>query len=102
MFETAIADGADQFGLEQEVAETSRVNAHIAALLVDTGTGCELALLGVGGGSLIANLLVGVVDEVFLVRHDVGVERCWVSCRMGTGKLLLITKELCSQSLSRG
>lgn len=74
MLEAAVANGAKQLGLQQEVAETGRVNTDIAALLVDVAVGSELALLsGGGGGGLVgANLLVGVVNEILLVRHGDG------------------------------
>ena len=74
MFETAISDGAKQFGLQEEVAETGRVNTDVAALLVDIVTSGEIALLAVrgsGGGLVAADLLVGVIDEILLVRHVV-------------------------------
>lgn len=71
MLETTVANGAKQLGLQQKVAETGRVNTNVAALLVDVAVGSELALLaGGGGGGLVgANLLVGVVNEILLVRH---------------------------------
>lgn len=71
MFETAITDGAKKLGLQQEVAETGRVNTNITALLVDVAGSGELALLAVGGGGglVAANLLVGVINEIFFVRH---------------------------------
>lgn len=72
MLETAIGDGAKKFGLQQEVAETSRVDADIGALLgVDSlAGGHSLGLLAVGGsGGLIVELVVGVVDEIFLGGH---------------------------------
>lgn len=71
MLEPAIADGANQFGLEEKIAEASRMDTDVAALLVDIRAGGELALLAIrGGGCLVAaNLLVGVVDEIFFVRH---------------------------------
>lgn len=72
MLETAIGDGAKQLSLQEEVAETGRVNTDVAALLVDIVAGGELALLAVGGSSgglVAADLLVGVIDEILLVRH---------------------------------
>lgn len=73
MFETAITDGTKKLGLQEEIAETSRVNTDVAALLIDVGGGSELALLAVGGGGLVgADLLIGVIDEIFLVRHGEG------------------------------
>lgn len=78
MLETAVADRAKKLGLQEEVAEASRVNTDIAALLVDVAAGSELALLAVGGGSgglVSVDLLIGVIDEIFLGRHDGGWER---------------------------
>ena len=81
MFEAAVSDGAQEFVLQQEVAETGGVNADIAALLVGAATGHgEVALLlrvavGISGSSSGrggrggAQLLVGVVDEILFVRH---------------------------------
>jgi len=48
------------------------VNADIGALLVDaTGSSSLVALLAIGGGGGLSGveLLVRVVDEIFLVRH---------------------------------
>lgn len=73
MFETAVADGSQKLGLQQKVAEAGRVDAGVAALLVDMVVGdSELALLAVsGGGGLVGvELLIGVVDEIVLGRHD--------------------------------
>lgn len=78
MFETTVADGTKELGLQEEVAETSRVDTDVAALLVDIVTGSELALLAVGGsgGGLVgADFLVRVVDEILFVRHDGGFKR---------------------------
>ena len=75
MLETAVGDGAKKFGLQQEVAETSGVDADIGALLgVDSLAGGDsLSLLAVGGsGGLIVELVVGVVDEILFGRHDGG------------------------------
>jgi hypothetical protein len=72
MLETAVGDGAKQLSLQEEIAETGRMDTDVAALLVDIVTGGELALLAVGGsrGGLVAtDLLVGVINEIFLVRH---------------------------------
>jgi hypothetical protein len=92
MFETAVADGADELRLEQEVAETGRVNTNIAALFIDVGGGGGLALLSVGsggsggGGALVAtDLLVGVVNEILLVRHGEGVDQDGAGAKRGVG-----------------
>lgn len=72
MLETAVGNGAEQLGLEEEIAETGRMNTDVAALLVDIVAGGELALLAVGGGRggiVATDLLVGVINEIFLVRH---------------------------------
>lgn len=80
MLETAVGDGAQKLGLQQEVAEASRVNTNITALCGCTGSrggGVSLLLVSIGGGSIGGGgcglggleLLVGVVDEIFLGRH---------------------------------
>jgi len=74
MFEATIRDRSDELIFEQEIAETGGVNADVAALLVACSiTGGEVALVrscAAGRGYLgRLNLLVGVVDEIFLVRH---------------------------------
>lgn len=71
MLETAVADSAQKLGLQQEVTESSGVDANVTALLVDIVTGGGLSLLSVGGGGGLvgANLLIGVVNEIFLVGH---------------------------------
>jgi len=90
MFEATVRDCSYELVLEQEVAETGRVDADVAALLVacsitggDAALGCSCA--AVGGRISRLDLLVGVVDEIFLVRHDglcVRVRVC-VVCRVG-------------------
>lgn len=71
MFETAIGDGAKKRRLQQKVAEAGRVNSDVGALLVDIlASRRDLALLSIGRGSgLIVELVVGVIDEIFLGRH---------------------------------
>lgn len=73
MLETAVGNSAQKLGLEQEVAETSRVDANIGTLLVDIvarSSGSLAALLSVGGSGLIGGqLLVGVIDEILFGRH---------------------------------
>lgn len=72
MLEAAIGNGAKKFGLQQKVAEASRVDADIGALLgVDSLAGGDsLGLLAVGGsGGLVVELVVRVVDEIFLGGH---------------------------------
>lgn len=88
MLETAVGDGANKLGLEQEIAEASRVDTDVAALLVDVVAGSELGLLGRRSGGLVAaDLLVRVVDEILFVRHVErvssvgGMERGWRICR---------------------
>lgn len=78
MFETAISDSTQKLGLQQEIAESSGVNADVAALLVDSAASSCLSLLSVrsgSGGGLVggANLLIGIVNEILLVRH-VGID----------------------------
>jgi len=74
MLESAVGDGSHERVLQQEVAETGGVNADVAALLLAGRIGrSETAFCGCGvavGGRLDwLDLLIGVVDEIFLVRH---------------------------------
>lgn len=73
MLETAVGDSSDELVLEQEVAETGGMDADVAALLVAGRVRRSEATLGRSraavGGHLWLDLLVGVVDEIFLVRH---------------------------------
>lgn len=79
MFETAIGDGSKKLWLQEEVAETSCVDADITALLVWVASRYrQIARLGLsirgstsgwGGGLGGLKLLVGVVDEILLSRH---------------------------------
>jgi hypothetical protein len=72
---TAVGDGAKQFWLEEEVAESRRVDAHIGPLLFVFAVGCSIGAGGRGGGLLggfgglgLESLLVLlVVDQVFRV-----------------------------------
>lgn len=78
MLESAVANSAEKLWLQKEIAEAGRVDTDVTALLIDTTAGGEVALLSVGGrgGRLRGlDLLVGVVDEIFLVRHGCGVYR---------------------------
>lgn len=79
MFETAVGNGTQKLRLEQEIAETGRVNADIGALLVDiVASGGSIGLLAVGRGRGLVGreLLIGVVDEILLGRHVGGCEKC--------------------------
>jgi len=72
MFEATVRDCSYELVLEQEVAEAGRVDADIAALLVAGITSSEASLGSSPAavcGHLGRDLLVGVVDEIFLVRH---------------------------------
>jgi hypothetical protein len=74
MFESAISDGTNEFRLEEEVFESRDVDTGVAALGGNGASGGGLLLLAVtsGSGGLVGwQLLVRVVDEVFLVEtHD--------------------------------
>lgn len=84
MFEAAVGDGAQKFSFEQEVAETSGMDSDVAALLVGASARDSQVtlLIGIsiscgrggsgGGGRGGLKLLVGVVDQIFFVRHDCG------------------------------
>lgn len=82
MLETAICDGLEKLRLQEKVAETGRVNTDITALalvgassrdgqiallsLAVRGSSCAGSACSAVGG---LELLVGVIDEVFLARH---------------------------------
>ena len=76
MFETGVGDGAKQLGLQKKVAEASRVDTDIAALLV-SASGGSVGLFTIarsvssGGRDVVIDLhlLIGVVDELVLVIH---------------------------------
>jgi len=91
MFETAITDGAKKLRLQEEVAKAGRMDAHIAALLVDVVPGGKFAFLAVGGGGrglVSVKLLVGVVDEIFLSRHfddEPGRTKVWCGRWLASG-----------------
>ena len=74
MFEATVRNRSHELVLEQEVAETCRMDADVAALLVagsvasgEAALCCSRATVGGRLGGL--DLLVGVVDEILLVRH---------------------------------
>lgn len=71
MLETAIGDGAKKLRLQEKVAETSRVDSNVGTLLVDASSPSEVALFPVRGSSDLVglNLLIGVVDKIFLGGH---------------------------------
>lgn len=77
MLETTVGNGADKLRLQQEVAETGRMDADVGTLLVDTVGSGSLRLLAVGrrSGLLSLELLVGVIDEILFGRHVGG----WLS-----------------------
>ena len=76
MLETAVGDGLKKLGLEQEVAERGAVDTSVRALRVGGASRGDILLsLAIGGsrrgiGGL--KLLVGVIDQVLLSRHDGG------------------------------
>lgn len=77
MLETAVGDCFEEFWLEQEISETGRVHSNVATLFV--GGGGSSQTIGFGGtigccsisssGICSLELLVGVIDEIFFVRH---------------------------------
>lgn len=75
MFESAVGDGSHELVLQQEVAETGRVDADVAALLFARRVRRSKAAFGSGSTAVRRrlgwlDLLIRVVDEIFLVRHD--------------------------------
>ena len=77
MLETAVGDGPLKLWLQQEVPESCRVDADIAALLVgSTSSHVQVAFLGCSIGSCWCcccvvglEFFVGIIDEIFFVRH---------------------------------
>lgn len=88
MFESAVGDSSHELVLQQEVAETSGVNADVAAFLFAGRVRRSEATFG-GGGAAVGgrlgwlDLLIGIIDEILFVRHDDDV----VVQRSGCGKL---------------
>lgn len=106
MFETTIGDGTQEFTLEQEIAETSRVNSDVAALLVGTTRDGQITLLffiaiGVSGRGSRGRrgrrlkLLVGVIDQILLVRHfgELGEMEKLVGVRVGCSASFLLSSK---------
>lgn len=81
MLEPAVGDGAEKLWLQQEIPETSRVNADVTTLFVRvTSRDSQIALLCCGsiggcwsGCCCVVRLefLVGIVNEIFFMRHVV-------------------------------
>lgn len=75
MFEATVRNRSHKLVLQEKVTEAGRMNADIAAFFVAGSLArCEAAL-SCGSGAVGRrlgglDLLVGVVDEVLLVRHD--------------------------------
>jgi hypothetical protein len=72
MLESAVGNGPDKLVLQQEVAETGRMDADVAALLLAGRVGGSEAALcrsctAVRRRLRRLDLLIGVVDEIFLV-----------------------------------
>lgn len=77
MLETAVGDCFEEFWLEQEISETGRIHSNVATLFI----GCRGSGQTIGFGSAIScssipssgisslELLVGIIDEIFFVRH---------------------------------
>ena len=83
MFKSTVRDRANEFRLQEEVFESSRVDTDIAAFDSWPAGDGEVALLlsavgcrsGVGCNNIVGgDILVRVVDKILLVRHVV--ERC--------------------------
>lgn len=99
MLETAIGDSAENLRLQEEITESSGVDADIRALLVDTiASGCSVGLLAVGGSGVIGgDLLVGVIDEILFGRHgdelvELGVELR--SCKVDVASTGYVTRKM--------
>ena len=82
MLEPAVGDGAEKLWLQQEIPETSRVDADIAALFVRvTSRDCQVALLCCGSisgcrsrcGCIVGlEFLIRIVNEIFFMSHTEG------------------------------
>lgn len=79
MLESAVGDGLEELGPEQEVAESAAVDADVRTLGVLALSGgvtfLRIAVGGStsGGGVSGLKLLVGVINEILLGGHDGGV-----------------------------
>lgn len=79
VFEPAVGDGSQKLGLEEEVFKSGGMDADVTTLHSRSTRDGEVALLlgaiccgcwrGGGGGVVGRDILVGVVDEILLVRH---------------------------------
>lgn len=70
MFEATVRNRSNKLVFQQEVAEAFRVNADVGALFVALGVrNGELAAGAVGRRLGRLDLLIGVVDQILLVRH---------------------------------
>ena len=77
MLESAVGDGSQEFSLEQEISETSGMDADIGTfgLVCATAADCKVTFLrGAIGRSCRCfsrlKFLVGVIDEIFFGRHS--------------------------------
>jgi hypothetical protein len=74
MFEATVRDRSHELVFQKEVAESSRVNADVAAFLVSSCASNGEVALGRSGravrrGLSGLELLIRVVDEILFVRH---------------------------------
>lgn len=81
MLETAVGDRPEKLWLQQKVSKSSRVNTNIASFLVGIASSNgqvtflrSVAISGISrwlrsGGVVCLKFFVGIIDEIFLVRH---------------------------------
>jgi hypothetical protein len=72
MLEATVGNCSHELVLQKKVAESGRVHADVAAFLVGSVASSEASLgrcPAAVGGHLGGDLLIGVVDEIFFVRH---------------------------------
>jgi hypothetical protein len=72
MFKTAVGNGANEFGFQEEILESGGMDSSIAAFGVGSSSSSTI-LFSFGRGSLCrGDFLVGVIDEIFFGRHCSG------------------------------
>ena len=93
MLEAAVRDSTHDLWIQEKVTESGRMNADIASLFIDIpARDSEVSLFGsicfrsgwCWHGVVCLDFLIGVVDEIFFVRHFCDFD----ACRKGGSRVL--------------